>query len=117
MYIDIIIKRDKMKNEKLNERVINYFEEMIYDFCCGNDNEYDEGTLMSFLYEGDEKSDDDLYSEEDVEDFKYVREFIKSEGGEVKYIGMFNDEKLEYTFKVIGSDIECNWIEPKWKPF
>ena len=38
-----------------NERVINYFEEMIYDFCCGNDNEYDEGTLMSFLYEGDEK--------------------------------------------------------------
>jgi hypothetical protein len=50
-----------MKNEKLNERVINYFEEMIYDFCCGNDNEYNEGTLMSFLFEGDEKCDDDLY--------------------------------------------------------
>ena len=103
-----------MKNEKLNEKVINYFEEMIYDFCCGNDNEYDEGTLMSFLYEGDEKSDDDLYDEEDIKNFFEVKEFIKNEGGEVKYIGEFNDKDLEYTFKVIGSDIECSWIEPRW---
>ena len=87
---------------------------MIYDFCCGNDNEYDEGTLMSFLYEGDEKGDDDLYDEEDVKVFFEVREFIKNEGGEVKYIGEFNDKDLEYTFKVIGSDIECSWIEPKY---
>ena len=106
-----------MKNEKLNEKVINYFEEMIYDFCCGNDNEYNEGTLMSFLYEGDEKSDDDLYDEEDIKNFFEVKEFIKNEGGEVKYIGEFNDKDLEYTFKVIGSDIECSWREPKWKPF
>jgi len=103
-----------MKNEKLNEKVINYFEEMIYDFCCGNDNEYNEGTLMSFLYEGDEKSDDDLYDEEDIKNFFEVKEFIKNEGGEVKYIGEFNDKDLEYTFKVIGSDIECSWIEPRW---
>jgi len=106
-----------MKNEKLNEKVINYFEEMIYDFCCGNDNEYNEGTLMSFLYEGDEKSDDDLYDEEDIKNFFEVKEFIKNEGGEVKYIGKFGDDDLEYTFKVIGSDIECSWREPKWKPF
>jgi hypothetical protein len=103
-----------MKNEKLNEKVINYFEEMIYDFCCGNDNEYSEGTLMSFLFEEDEKGDDDLYDEEDVKVFFEVREFIKNEGGEVKYIGEFNDKDLEYTFKVIGSDIECSWIEPKY---
>ncbi len=103
-----------MKNEKLNEKVINYFEEMIYDFCCGNDNEYSEGTLMSFLFEECEKGDDDLYDEEDVKNFFEVREFIKNEGGEVKYIGEFNDKDLEYTFKVIGSDIECSWVEPRW---
>jgi hypothetical protein len=103
-----------MKNEKLNEKVINYFEEMIYDFCCGNDNEYSEGTLMSFLFEEDEKGDDDLYDEEDVKAFFEVREFIKNEGGGVKYMGEFNDEPLEYTFKVIGNDIECSWIEPKY---
>ena len=102
-----------MKNEKLDKRVINYFEEMIYDFCCGNDNEYNEGTLMSFLYEGIEKCDDDLYWENDIENFKYVREFIKNEGGEVKYIGKFDDKDLEYTFKVIEDDIECSWVEPK----
>ena len=54
---------------------------------------------------------------EDVKNFFEVREFIKNEGGEIKYIGNFNDEDLEYIFKVVGSDIECSWIEPKWKPF
>ena len=102
-----------MKNEKLNENVINYFEKMIYDFCCGNDNEYNEGTLMSFLYEEIEKGDDDLYDEEDVENFFEVREFIENEGGEVKYVGKFNDKDLEYVFKVIEGDIECSWVEPK----
>ena len=103
-----------MKNEKLNEKVINYFEEMIYDFCCGNDNEYEVGSRVSFKFEEIEKADLDLYDEEDVNNFIEVREFIKNEGGEVKYKGEFNDEPLEYTFKVIGSDIECSWIEPKW---
>jgi hypothetical protein len=103
-----------MKNEKLNEKVINYFEEMIYDFCCGNDNEYKVGSKLSFLYEECEKSDDDLYDEKDIKNFFEVKEFIKNEGGEVKYIGEFNDKGLEYTFKVIGSDIECSWIEPRW---
>ena len=56
----------------------------------------------------------DLYDEEDINDFIEVREFIRNEGGEVKYIGMFGDEDLEYTFKVIDGDIECSWIEPKW---
>jgi hypothetical protein len=101
-------------NVNLNEKVINYFEKMIYDFCCGNDNEYNEGTLMSFLYEEIEKGDDDLYDEEDVKNFFEVREFIKNNGDKVKYIGEFNDKPLEYTFKVIGNDIECSWLEPKW---
>ena len=103
-----------MKNEKLNEKVINYFEIMIDEFCCGNDNEYKVGSKVSFLFEECEKGDDDLYDEEDVKDFFEVREFIKNEGGEIKYIGEFNDKNLEYTFKVIGSDIECSWIEPKY---
>jgi DNA-dependent RNA polymerase auxiliary subunit epsilon len=103
-----------MKNEKLNEKVINYFEMMIDEFCCGNDNEYKVGSKVSFLFEECEKGDDDLYDEEDVKDFFEVREFIKNENGEIKYIGEFNDKDLEYTFKVIGSDIECSWIEPKY---
>jgi DNA-dependent RNA polymerase auxiliary subunit epsilon len=102
-----------MKNEKLNEKVINYFEMMIDEFCCGNDNEYKVGSKVSFLFEECEKGDDDLYDEEDVKDFFEVREFIKNENGEIKYIGEFNDKDLEYTFKVIGSDIECSWFEPK----
>jgi hypothetical protein len=97
-----------------SEKAIEYFEMMIDDFCCGNDNEYPGGILVSFLYEECEKGDDDLYDEEDVKNFFDVREFIKNEGGEVKYMGEFNDEPLEYTFKVIGDDIECSWIEPKW---
>ena len=101
-------------NVNLNEKVINYFEEMIDNFCCGNDNEYKVGSKVSFLFEEDEKGDDDLYDEEDVKNFFEIREFIKSEGGEVKYIGEFNDKPLEYTFKVIGNDIECSWLEPKW---
>ena len=101
-----------MKNEKLDERVVDYFEFMIDDFCCGNDNEYKAGTLMDFLFEGEEKCDDDYYDEEDIENFIYVREFILNEGGEIKYIGEFNDKPLEYTFKVIDEDIECCWIEP-----
>ena len=106
-----------MKNEKLNEKVINYFEEMIDNFCCGNDNEYKVGSKVSFLFEEDEKGNLNYYDKEDVNNFFEIREFIKNEGGEVMYIGNFDDEDLEYIFKVIGSDIECSWIEPKWKPF
>jgi hypothetical protein len=102
-----------MKNEKLNKKVINYFEEMIYDFCCGNENEYKVGSKVSFLYEECEKGDDDLYDEEDIKNFFEVKEFIKNEGDEIKYVGEFNDKPLEYNFKVIGGDIECSFIEPK----
>ena len=101
-------------NVNLNEKVINYFEEMIEDFNCGNDNEYKPGSKVKFLYEEDEKSNIDDYEEEDVKNFYEVREFIKNNGDKVKYIGEFNDKPLEYTFKVIGSDIECSWIEPRW---
>jgi len=103
-----------MKNVKLNEKVINYFEEMIDDFCNGNDNEYKVGSKVSFKFEEDEKTNDDNYEEEDINNFINIREFILNEGGEVKYIGTFDDEDLEYTFKVIGNDIECSFIEPKW---
>jgi len=101
-----------MKNEKLNEKVVNYFEEMIYDFCCGNDNEYKVGSKVSFLFKEDEKGDDDLEDEYDVKNFFEVREFIKNEGGKIKYIKLdIDNEDLEYIFKVVGSDIECSWIE------
>jgi hypothetical protein len=65
------------------------------------------------LFEGDEKTDLDCYDEEDVNDFIEVREFIRNEGGEVKYVGKFNNKDLEYVFKVIEGDIECSWVEPK----
>ena len=88
---------------------------MIEDFCNGNDNNYGAGNEVSFLFEGDEKTDLDCYEEEDINDFIEVREFIRNEGGEVKYMGMFGDEDLEYTFKVIGDDIKCSFIEPEWE--
>jgi hypothetical protein len=100
----------------LNENVVNYFELMIEDFSCGNDNEFKVGSRVSFLFEEIEKADLDNYEEEDVNEFLNVREFIKNNGGEVKYIGEFNDEPLEYIFKLVNNneDIECSWIEPKW---
>ena len=103
-----------VKNENLSSNVVKYFEDMILEFCEGNDNYYGEGNLVSFVYEDDERGDADFYGEEEVEKFVEVREFIRNEGGEVKYIGSFNDEDLEYTFKIIGEDIECSFIEGKW---
>jgi hypothetical protein len=100
-------------NVKFKE-ICKYLEEMIEDFNCGNDNEYKPGSKVKFLYEEDEKSNIDNYEEEDVKNFYEVREFIKNNGDKVKYIGEFNDKPLEYTFKVIGNDIECSWLEPKW---
>jgi hypothetical protein len=102
--------------KSLNEKVINYFEMMIDEFCCGNDNEYKVGSKVSFLFEECEKGDDDLYDEEDVKDFFEVREFIKNEGNEVKYIGKFNGKDLEYNFKLVNKkkDIKCSWIEPRY---
>jgi hypothetical protein len=98
------------------KNVVNYFELMIEDFSCGNDNEFKAGSRVSFLFEEIEKADLDNYEEEDVNEFLSVREFIKNGGGEVKYIGEFNDEPLEYIFKLVNNneDIECSWIEPKW---
>ena len=101
-----------MENVGLNKKVVNYFEGMLDEFCSGNDNEYKVGSKVSFLFEEIEKGDLDNYEEEDVNNFFEVREFIKNEGGEVKYIGSFDDKDLEYTFKVIEDDIECSWIEP-----
>jgi hypothetical protein len=98
-----------LKN-KLN--VKKYFEDMIYDFCVGNDNEYDEGTLMSFIYEEIEKGDTDLYDEKDVNMFFEVRKYIINKGGEVKFMS----DETEYRFKVVNEkDIECSWIEKKIK--
>jgi hypothetical protein len=100
----------------LNENVVNYFELMIEDFSCGNDNEFKVGSRVSFLFEEIEKADLDNYEEEDVNEFLSVRDFIKNEGGKVKYVGTFNDEPLEYIFELVnnGKDIKCSWIEPKW---
>jgi len=98
-----------------NEKVVDYFEMMIYDFSCGNDNDYKPGKRISFLFEECEKSDLDNYDEDEVNDFYEVRKFIEDEGGEVKYMGMFGDDDLEYTFKVIGDDIKCSFLEPEWE--
>jgi hypothetical protein len=97
-----------------NEKVVDYFEMMIDEFNCGNDNEYKVGSRVSFKFEECEKGDLDNYDEEDVNAFFEIRKYIEDEGGELKYIGEFDDKDLEYTFKVVGEDIECSWIEPKW---
>ena len=104
-----------VKNEGLSSKISNYLKLMIDDFSEGNDNYYGEGTLVSFVFEEDEKGDLDLYEKEDVENFYEVREFIKNKGGELIYISKFADEDLEYTFKVIENYIECSFIEPYWE--
>ena len=104
-----------VKNEGLSSKISNYLELMIDDFNEGNDNNYGEGTLVSFVFEEDEKGNLDWYDKEDVENFYEVREFIKNKGGELIYISKFFDKDLEYTFKVIENDIKCSFIEPYWE--
>ena len=97
-----------MKNVKL----VEFFEEMINGFCDGNESEYVEETLIEFSFEEEERGDEDLYDEDDVKLFFEVREYLYL-GGEVKYLSMFNDKPLEYTFKCEGSDIKCSFVLPK----
>jgi len=86
----------------------NYLESMIYDFNCGNDNEYDEGELVEFRYEEIEKGDLDNYDEEDVNMFYEVRKYI-SEVKEVNYLN--ENDKINYKFVVEENDIVCSFIE------
>jgi hypothetical protein len=89
----------------------NYLESMIYDFNCGNDNEYDEGDLVEFRYEEIEKGDLDNYDEEDVNMFYEMRNYI-SEVKEIKYKS--DDDGIEYIFSVEGNDIVCRFKEVSW---
>jgi hypothetical protein len=91
-----------------NEKVVDYFEMMIDEFNCGNDNEYKVGSRVSFKFEECEKGDLDNYDEEDVELFFKVRNYLKEEG-EVKMILGYNE--IEYSFKVSKKDIVCSFIE------
>lgn len=92
----------------MNELIKNYLESMIYDFCCGNDNEYKKGKLVKFKYEEEEKGDLNNYDEEDVNMFYEVRKYIK-EVGEVIYLN--EDDGIEYKFVVKKKDIVCSFIE------
>ena len=95
-----------------NVKLVEFFEGMINEFCDGNESEYVEGTLMEFSFEEAEKGDEDLYDKDDVDLFFEVREYLYLVG-EVKYVGMFNDKPLEYTFKCRWVDIECSFVLPK----
>jgi hypothetical protein len=86
----------------------NYLESMIYDFNCGNDNEYDEGELVEFRYEEIEKGDLDNYDEEDVNMFYEMRDYI-NEVKEIKYKN--DDDGIEYIFSVEENDIVCRFKE------
>jgi len=102
-----------MKNEKLDERVVDYFDLMIEHYFNDNNPYVEVGELNSFLFEESEKTDSDVEWEEDIENFFYVREYILNEGGVIEYIlEIDDDEEIKYTFKVIDEDIECCWIEP-----
>jgi hypothetical protein len=95
----------------MEQRIKDYLELMVRNFCEGNDNEYDEGELMEFRFEECERGDIDNYGEEEVNKFYEVRKYI-SEVGEVSYLD--ENDKIEYTFTVENDDIVCKWIEPKW---
>ena len=93
---------------KLKIMIESYLKEMIYDFCVGNDNEYEIGEEIEFRYEEIEKGDLDNYDEEDVNRFYEVRKYI-SEVGEIVYLD--ENSKIEYKFEVIENDIVCRFIE------
>jgi len=97
-----------MKKLSSSEISKNYLESMIYNFNCGNDNEYNEGELVEFRYEEIEKGNLDNYDEEDVNMFYKMRNYIN----EVKEIKYKNDEdRIEYVFSVEGNDIVCRFKE------
>jgi hypothetical protein len=96
----------------MEKRIEDYLNFMVNDFCIGNDNEYDEGTLMEFIFEEIEKGDLDNYDEENVKLFYEVRGYILG-AKEVKCkCGPL--ENIEYIFVVENDNIVCRWIEPKW---
>ena len=86
----------------------NYLESMIYDFNCGNDNEYEIGEEIEFRYEEIEKCDLNNYDEEDVNMFYEMRNYI-NEVKEIKYKN--DDDGIEYVFIVEGNDIVCRFKE------
>jgi hypothetical protein len=53
----------------MEQRIKDYLELMVRNFCEGNDNEYDEGELMEFRFEECERGDIDNYGEEEVNKF------------------------------------------------
>lgn len=98
----------------MKKEIKEYLEDMISSFCEGNDNEYEAGTQMSFIYEEIEMGNPEIYYDEDVDDFYETRQYIIDNGGKIKFLDVFNDEELEYTFEIVngGKDIKCSWIEP-----
>jgi hypothetical protein len=92
--------------------VKNYLSDMIKEFCVNNDNEYPEGTKVSFAHEEIEKGDRDNYDDEDVDTFYKTRDYLKKHQPIT-----INDTKIDYTFSTDGEDVYIEWIEPNWDDF
>jgi len=105
--------------KKLNYRVWDlniydsFFEKCIFEHGCGNEGDnYVKGDIISWCFEDCDRLDDDLYSKDDIETFKNVKNFINSKGGKVEHIGMWCDEPSKYEFEVNEYGIECSWVYP-----
>ena len=93
-----------MKKLSSSEISKNYLESMIYNFNCGNDNEYNEGELVEFRYEEIEKGNLDNYDEEDVNFYFECKNIL----GEDVYKVIIDD--CEYSLYVKGEDLILSWI-------
>jgi hypothetical protein len=86
--------------EKLN-LILN---EMLDEFNCGNDNEYELGRLLESRWEECEKGDLDLYDEEDVKFYFECKTILG------KNIYKVIIDECEYSLYVEGEDLILSWI-------
>ena len=89
----------------MNKRIKEYLEYMINDYIIGNERTFKKGDLINFCFEDCEKLDDDLYSEKDIIEYQYVKEFINKED-KINY----KRNNCLYKFKISEYGIECNFM-------
>jgi hypothetical protein len=87
---------------KIIEEYLNY---MINDYISGNERIFKKGDYVEFCFEDCDRLDDDLYREEDIMKYLYVKHIIdKKENCFLKR----ND--CVYRFKINEYGIKCNFV-------
>jgi hypothetical protein len=87
-----------------NEKLSLILREMLDEFGCGNDNEYEIGRLLESRWEECEKGDLDNYEEEDVNFYFECKNIL----GEDVYKVII--DKCEFSLYVEGEDLVLSWI-------